>query len=93
MYEYRTSRDDADSVHSMTRTPPSMSGSPKPSFLSNGIHDGTPPDYDDRLNSDSEDQPPPPPTKPKPKTKTKIPPRVDLKKNPRERYWGVTNGK
>lgn len=29
---------DADSVHSMTKSPPPMVGSPKPTFLSNGVH-------------------------------------------------------
>lgn len=80
--------DDADSVHSMTRTPPSMSGSPKPSFNGDGE------DYDEPLlNSDGEEIQEDQQKKAKKKSKTVIPPRIDIKKTPRERYWGVTNGK
>lgn len=78
---------DADSVHSMPKSPPPMSGgSPKSTFLSNGIHSQVSPPIEShggRLNnnngnnnnSDNEDSSPAPPFR--------------SSKAPRERYWGL----
>lgn len=79
---------DADSVHSMAKSPPP--GSPKPTFLSNGIHSqSSPPNelpsrsslnghtiHNNNNQSDNEDLSPPPQAP---------------RKQHRERYWGLNS--